>query len=96
MRILEVKNWKVTLDRDERAKLLKKARAHQGLSSQFIIIICCCYYYYYYDDNNDNGCHGYTTLHHECYTNLAPTSIMRFPEIYKQLMYLKCLSEGFQ
>jgi hypothetical protein len=35
MRILEVKNWKrVTLDRDEWAKLLKKPRAHQGLSSQ--------------------------------------------------------------
>ena len=35
VRILEVKNWKkVALDRDEWAKLLKKARAHQGLSSQ--------------------------------------------------------------
>ena len=35
MRILGVKNWKkVALNRDERAKLLKKARAHQGLSSQ--------------------------------------------------------------
>ena len=34
MRILEVKNCKVTLDSDEWAKLLKKARAHQGLSSQ--------------------------------------------------------------
>jgi hypothetical protein len=35
MRILEVKNWKkVALDRDEWAKLLKTARAHQGLSSQ--------------------------------------------------------------
>jgi hypothetical protein len=35
MRILGVKNWrKVTLHRDEWAKLLKKARAHQGLSSQ--------------------------------------------------------------
>jgi hypothetical protein len=35
MRILEVKNWKkVALDRDEWAKLLKKARAHQGLLSQ--------------------------------------------------------------
>jgi hypothetical protein len=34
MRILEVKNWKkFALDR-EWAKLLKKARAHQGLSSQ--------------------------------------------------------------
>ena len=35
MIIPEVKNWKkVALDRDEWAKLLKKARAHQGLSSQ--------------------------------------------------------------
>ena len=35
MRMLEVKNWKkVALDRDEWAKLLKKARAHQGLPSQ--------------------------------------------------------------
>ena len=35
MRMLEVKNWKkVALDRDEWARLLKKARAHQGLSSQ--------------------------------------------------------------
>jgi hypothetical protein len=35
MRILEIKNWKkVALDRDEWVKLLKKARAHQGLSSQ--------------------------------------------------------------
>ena len=35
MRILEVKNWKkVALDRDEWAKLLQKARALQGLSSQ--------------------------------------------------------------
>jgi len=35
MRILEVKNWKkIALDREEWAKLLKKARAHQGLSSQ--------------------------------------------------------------
>ena len=35
MRILEVKNWnKVALDRGEWAKLLKKARAHHGLSSQ--------------------------------------------------------------
>jgi hypothetical protein len=35
IRILVVKNWKkVTLDRDEWAKLLKKARTHQGLSSQ--------------------------------------------------------------
>ena len=35
MRILEVKNWKkVALDRDEWAKFLKKARAHQGLLSQ--------------------------------------------------------------
>ena len=35
MRILEVKNWKkVALNRDEWAKLLKKGRAHQGLSSQ--------------------------------------------------------------
>jgi hypothetical protein len=34
-RILEVKNWKkFALDRDEWAKLLKKARASQGLSSQ--------------------------------------------------------------
>ena len=35
MRMLEVKNWKkVALNRDEWAKLLKKAWAHQGLSSQ--------------------------------------------------------------
>jgi hypothetical protein len=34
MRMLEVKNWKFALDRDEWAKLLKKARAHQGLLSQ--------------------------------------------------------------
>jgi len=35
MRMLEVKNWKkVALDRHEWAKLRKKARAHQGLSSQ--------------------------------------------------------------
>jgi hypothetical protein len=35
IRILQVKNWKkVALDRDEWAKFLKKARAHQGLSSQ--------------------------------------------------------------
>jgi hypothetical protein len=35
IRILGVKNWnKVTLNRDKWAKLLKKARAHQGLSSQ--------------------------------------------------------------
>ena len=35
IRILGVKNWKkVALNRDEWAKLLKKARAHQGLSSQ--------------------------------------------------------------
>jgi len=34
-RILEVKNWKrVALNRDEWTKLLKKARAHHGLSSQ--------------------------------------------------------------
>jgi hypothetical protein len=33
--ILEVKNWKnVALNRDEWAKLLKKVRAHQGLSNQ--------------------------------------------------------------
>jgi hypothetical protein len=32
MGILEVRNWKkVTLNRDEWAKLLKKARAHQEL-----------------------------------------------------------------
>ena len=35
VRILGVKNWKkVALNRDECAKLLKKARVHQGLSSQ--------------------------------------------------------------
>ena len=35
MRILEVKNLKkVALNRDEWAKLLKNARAHQGLSRQ--------------------------------------------------------------
>jgi hypothetical protein len=35
IRILGVKNWKkVALNRDEWAKLLKKAIAHQGLSSQ--------------------------------------------------------------
>jgi hypothetical protein len=35
MRILEVKNWKkIALDKDEWAKLLKKARVHQVLSSQ--------------------------------------------------------------
>jgi len=35
MRILVVKNWKkVALNRDEWAKLLKKARAHHRLSSQ--------------------------------------------------------------
>jgi hypothetical protein len=34
-RILGVKNWKqAALNRDEWTKLLKKARAHQGLSSQ--------------------------------------------------------------
>jgi len=34
MRILEGKNWKkVALDRDEWAKLVKKARAHGGLLS---------------------------------------------------------------
>jgi hypothetical protein len=34
-RILGVKNWKkAALNRDEWAKLLKKARAHQGLSCQ--------------------------------------------------------------
>jgi len=33
--LLEVKNWKrVALNRDEWTKLLKKARAHHGLSSQ--------------------------------------------------------------
>ena len=33
LRMLEVKNWKkVALDREEWVKLLKKARAHQGLS----------------------------------------------------------------
>ena len=35
IRILGIENWKrVALKRDEWAKLLKKARAHQGLSSQ--------------------------------------------------------------
>jgi hypothetical protein len=35
MRILEVKNWKkAALDRGEWAKILKKPRVHQGLSSQ--------------------------------------------------------------
>jgi hypothetical protein len=35
MRMLEVKNWKkVTLYTDEWVKFLKKARTHQGLSSQ--------------------------------------------------------------
>jgi hypothetical protein len=35
MRILGVKNWKkVAINRDEWAKLLKKARAQRGLSSQ--------------------------------------------------------------
>jgi len=35
MRILEVKNWKkVAINREEWAKIFKKARAHQGLSSQ--------------------------------------------------------------
>jgi hypothetical protein len=35
MRILEVKNWKkAALDRGEWAKLVKKVRTHQGLSSQ--------------------------------------------------------------
>jgi len=35
MRILEVKNWKkVALDSNKWAKLLKKARVHQGLSRQ--------------------------------------------------------------
>jgi hypothetical protein len=35
MILLEVNNWKrVTLDRDEWVKLLKKASAHQGLSSR--------------------------------------------------------------
>jgi hypothetical protein len=35
MQILGVKRWKnVDLNRDEWAKLLKKARVHQGLSSQ--------------------------------------------------------------
>jgi hypothetical protein len=35
MQILGVKGWKnVALNRDEWAKLLKKARVHQGLSSQ--------------------------------------------------------------
>jgi hypothetical protein len=35
MRILGLKNWKeIALNRDEWAQLLKKARAHQGLSSQ--------------------------------------------------------------
>jgi hypothetical protein len=35
LRILGVKNWKkVALNRDESAKLLKKGRAQQGLSSQ--------------------------------------------------------------
>jgi len=33
-RTLEVKNWKVALNRDKWAKLLKKAWDHQGLSSQ--------------------------------------------------------------
>jgi hypothetical protein len=36
MKILEVKNWKkVALDRDKWAKLFKKARAHQELSSRW-------------------------------------------------------------
>jgi hypothetical protein len=35
LRILGVKKWKkVALNRDEWSKLLKKSRAHQGLSSQ--------------------------------------------------------------
>ena len=35
IRLSGVKNWKkVALNRDEWAKFLKKARAHQGLSSQ--------------------------------------------------------------
>jgi hypothetical protein len=41
MRIVEVKNWKtVALDRDERAKLLRKARAHQRLSPPMMMILC--------------------------------------------------------
>jgi hypothetical protein len=40
MRTLEVKNWKkVALDRDELAKLLEKARAHQGLSVEPMIMM---------------------------------------------------------
>jgi hypothetical protein len=40
MQILGVKRWKnVALNRDEWAKLLKKARVHQGLSSQWYIYI---------------------------------------------------------
>jgi hypothetical protein len=35
IKILRDKNWKkIALNRDEWAKLLKKARVHQGLSSQ--------------------------------------------------------------
>jgi hypothetical protein len=35
MRILEVKTWKkVALDREKWAQLLKKFRAHHGMSSQ--------------------------------------------------------------
>jgi len=42
MRILEVKNWKkVALDRDEWAKLLKKARSHQGAVKPMMMMTYC-------------------------------------------------------
>jgi hypothetical protein len=48
MRILEVKNWKkVALDTDEWAKLLKKARAHQGpmmISTKYASIVINLFY----------------------------------------------------
>jgi hypothetical protein len=48
-RTLEVKNWKkVALDRDEWAKLLKKARAHQGAVEPMMIMMMIHMYWYMY------------------------------------------------
>ena len=45
MRILEVKNWKkVALDRDELAKLLKKARVHLRAVEPMMMMECPLYH----------------------------------------------------
>jgi hypothetical protein len=80
IRISGVKNWKkVALNRDKRAKLLKKATAHQGLSRN--------------DDDDGDNSFSYI-VHHLFWKQVVFKLFLGIRKISSQKRYMECMDQG--